>query len=117
MKFIFIAMAVLLSGCATSHTTRSFDQPAGCSASDAVAQWKARMPQYSKKRILSEALMGNPNARIMATGGIERIVEQWDKDNKQIKVLVNEAGNIIRATDSKTGCDITPTEYYRRVIK
>lgn len=116
MKPFFVALAILLTGCATSHPSRSYDQPAGCTTADAVDQWKARLPQYSKRRVLVETLIGNPDARIMATGGAEKIVQRRDKDNKLVEVLVNEAGNIILVMDSRTGCHIGPIEYYRRVI-
>lgn len=115
MKTIFAALAIVLTGCTTSDTSRSYEQPTGCTTSDAVDQWKARLPQYSKKRILVETLIGNPNARIMATGGTEKIVQRWDKDKNLIEVLVNEAGNIILATEFRTGCHIGPSEYYRRI--
>lgn len=116
MKSLCVAAAIALTGCAANHTSRSFQQPAGCTTSDAVDQWKARLPQYSKKRILVETLIGNPNARIMATGGTEKKVRRLDKDKKLIEVLVNEAGNIILATEFVTGCHIGPSEYYRRDI-
>lgn len=116
MKPIFVALAIVLTGCATSHTSRSYEQPAGCTTSDAVDQWKARLPQYSKKRILVETLIGNPDARIMATGGTEKKVRRLDKDKNLVEVLVNEAGNIILATEFRTGCHIGPSEYYRRDI-
>lgn len=116
MKFIFIFMVAVLTGCSTSQTNLTYEQPVGCTSSEAVAQWKARMPQYTKKRILSEVLMGNPDARIMATGGTAKTVERRDKDNKLVEVVVNEAGNIVRAIDSRTGCDIGPFEYARRGV-
>jgi hypothetical protein len=117
MKFIFIAMVALLTGCSTSQINLPYEQPVGCNSSDAIAQWKARMPQYTKKRILSELLMGNPDARIMATGGTPKTVERRDKDNKQVEVVVNELGNIVRAIDSRTGCDIGPLDFARRGVK
>lgn len=118
MKLTLLAvLLVVLDGCSISPATPSYAVRPGCPSSDAVAQWKARLPQYSKQRIISEVFMGNPNARVMATGGSEQTVIRLDDDRRQIEVVINEAGNIVRAIDSSTGCDIGPAEYARRRVR
>lgn len=115
-KNLFVLASVsLLAGCVTASD--NYVAPSHCPKSNAIEQWKARAPQYSKTRIASEVLMGNPLARAMATGGTPQTIMKWDEQKHSVEVTFNELGNIVRVIDSATGCDIGPAEYAKRKVQ
>lgn len=80
----------------------------------AADTWKTVKDHPQWGSYFVESLLGNPNARLFATGGTIKSQLTFDDAGKQVMLKTNELGEIVGAQDIETGQQINPKEFAQR---
>lgn len=80
----------------------------------AADTWKTVKDHPQWGSYFVESLLGNPNARLFATGGTVKSNLTFDDAGRQVMMQTNELGQIVGAHDVETGQAIPPSEFAKR---
>lgn len=80
----------------------------------AADTWKTVKDNPQWGTYFVESLLGNPNARLAATGGTVKSQLTFDDAGKMVRVDTNELGEIVRALDLESQKQLGPKEFSQR---
>lgn len=80
----------------------------------AADTWKTVKDNPQWGTYFVETLLGNPNARLAATGGTITSKMTFDDSGKMVRVDTNELGEIVRAVDLESKQELGPKEFSQR---
>ena len=97
--------------------TKPIDQAGGLQTPEgrlkASDSWKTVKDNPQWGSFLVEHLLGNPNARLQATGGNVKTTITYDDRGNQLEEHTNELGQRLKVIDVATQKPISPAEYAR----
>lgn len=76
--------------------------------------WKTVKDNPQVGTAMLEFLLGNPNARLLVTGGVVKPQITYDDAGNQLEEHKNELGQRVKVIDVATQQEVTPAEYEKR---
>ena len=76
--------------------------------------WKTVKDNPQVGSAMLEFLLGNPNARLLVTGGVVKPHITYDDAGNQLEEHKNELGQRVKVIDVATQQEVTPAEYEKR---
>jgi len=102
---------------AFDNLTKPIEQAGGIQTPEgrlkAADSWKTVKDHPQWGNFLVEHLLGNPNARLQATGGNVKTSISYDDQGNQLEEHTNELGQRVKVVDVATQRELGPSEYGR----